>query len=115
MRPGSAEIENPRRVRSQQGGPMVSPIDLWMPILLSTVLAFIASCVIHMVLGYHSTDWKRFPNEDGVLEAWRIVDPLLREHSAPHVYERGSPGPAAADDLIAPDAWRPVATSGADC
>ncbi len=60
-------------------------------------------------------DRSLFAREDGVLEAWRIVDPLLREHSAPHVYERGSPGPAAADDLIAPDAWRPVPTSGADC
>ncbi len=50
---------------------MVSLVDLWLPILLSAVLAFIASSVIHMVLGYHSTDWRRFPNEDGVLDALR--------------------------------------------
>ena len=44
---------------------------LWLPIVLSAVVVFVASTVIHMVLGYHSTDWKRFPNEDGVLDALR--------------------------------------------
>ena len=48
---------------------MVSLAHLWLPILLSTVIAFIASSAIHMLLGYHSTDWRRFPNEDGVLDA----------------------------------------------
>ena len=52
---------------------MVSLTALWLPIVLSTVLAFLASSVIHMVLGYHSTHWKRFPNEEGVLEALRSL------------------------------------------
>ena len=55
-------------------------------------------------------DSSLFAREDGVLEAWRIVDPLLRERTAPHAYEPGSSGPAAADALLTftDDSWRPV-------
>ena len=50
-----------------------------------------------------------FAREDGVLEAWRIVDPLLGVRSAPELYEPGSPGPAGADALVeASGGWRPV-------
>ena len=39
---------------------MVSLVDLWLPILLSAVLVFVASSVIHMVLRqWHSKDFKR--------------------------------------------------------
>ena len=47
-------------------------------------------------------DTSLFAREDGVLEAWRIVDPLLRARAAPDAYEPGSAGPAAADALVAP-------------
>jgi glucose-6-phosphate 1-dehydrogenase len=55
-------------------------------------------------------DSSLFAREDGVLEAWRIVDPLLSVHSPPHIYERGSSGPPAANALLAAssDSWRPV-------
>jgi glucose-6-phosphate 1-dehydrogenase len=50
-----------------------------------------------------------FAREDGVLQAWRIVDPLLRVVAAPHEYEPGSKGPGAADRLAAESGgWRPV-------
>jgi len=50
-----------------------------------------------------------FAREDGVLEAWRIVDPLLAERSAPHLYEPASAGPVAADRLTAESGgWRRV-------
>jgi glucose-6-phosphate 1-dehydrogenase len=51
-----------------------------------------------------------FAREDGVLEAWRIVDPLLSDSAAPHEYDAGSAGPTAADGLIAKsgDGWRAV-------
>jgi len=32
---------------------MVPIMSLWLPILLSAVFVFIASSIIHMVLGYH--------------------------------------------------------------
>jgi glucose-6-phosphate 1-dehydrogenase len=54
-------------------------------------------------------DRSLFAREDGVLEAWRIVDPLLRDVAPPHEYEPGTPGPAAADALVAESGgWRPV-------
>jgi len=48
---------------------MVPVMSLWMPILLSAVIVFVASSVIHMMLGYHANDFRRLPDEDGVLEA----------------------------------------------
>jgi glucose-6-phosphate 1-dehydrogenase len=55
-------------------------------------------------------DASLFARSEGVLEAWRIVDPLLGESGAPHVYAPGTAGPAAADALIAHsrDVWRRV-------
>jgi glucose-6-phosphate 1-dehydrogenase len=42
-----------------------------------------------------------FAREDGVLEAWRIVDPVLHGPASPKIYERGSSGPARAASIIA--------------
>ena len=50
---------------------MVHIMSLWIPILLSAVLVFIVSSIIHMVLGYHRSDYKKLPSEDAVLEALR--------------------------------------------
>jgi hypothetical protein len=44
---------------------------LWLPILLSSVFAFIASCVIHMALPWHKGDVARLPQEDKVMDALR--------------------------------------------
>jgi hypothetical protein len=43
---------------------MVSILSLWLPILLSAVLVFIISSVIHMVIGYHNSDYKKIPGQD---------------------------------------------------
>jgi hypothetical protein len=50
---------------------MVPLSSLWLPILLSAVFVFIASSIIHMVIGYHRADFKRLPDEDGVMSALR--------------------------------------------
>ncbi len=50
---------------------MVYVTALWLPILLSTVLVFIASSIIHIVLPYHRSDHKKLPNEEKLLEAMR--------------------------------------------
>jgi glucose-6-phosphate 1-dehydrogenase len=42
-----------------------------------------------------------FAREDGVEEAWRIVDPVLRLASSVHRYEPGSWGPAEAEGMTA--------------
>ena len=50
---------------------MVPVISLWLPILLSAVIVFVASSIIHMVLTYHRNDFSKLPNEDGVMDALR--------------------------------------------
>lgn len=46
-----------------------------------------------------------FTRADGIERTWEIVDPVLDGAPEVHGYERGSWGPAAADDLIAPRRW----------
>ena len=53
---------------------MVSIFSLWLPILLSAVAVFVASSIIHMVLGYHAADYKKLPAEDDVMAALRKFD-----------------------------------------
>ncbi len=48
--------------------------SLWLPILLSAVIVFVASSIIHMVLAYHRTDFGKMPDEDKVIEALRPFD-----------------------------------------
>ena len=50
---------------------MVPLGSLWLPIVVSAVLVFVASSVIHMVLGYHRTDMRPVPDEEGTQEALR--------------------------------------------
>ncbi len=52
-----------------------------------------------------------FTREDAVLEAWRIIDPLLRMSTPLHGYERGSWGPAEAGRLARDGhSWRAPAS-----
>lgn len=50
---------------------MVPIMSLWLPILLSAVVVFILSSVIHMMLKYHASDTKQLPSENEILEALR--------------------------------------------
>jgi hypothetical protein len=50
---------------------MVEITALWLPILLAAVIVFVVSSIIHMVLGYHRTDFGKVPDEDGVMDALR--------------------------------------------
>jgi hypothetical protein len=50
---------------------MVPLTSLWLPILLSAVIVFLASFVIHMVLPYHRSDYGKVPSEDDVMSALR--------------------------------------------
>jgi hypothetical protein len=72
---------------------MVSLASLWLPILLSAVAVFITSSLVHMVLRYHNTDFKRLPDEDGVMRA------LAPFNLAPAQYIFPAPeGPASMKD-----------------
>ena len=50
-------------------------------------------------------DHTLFLRQDGVERAWEILEPLLRHPSPIRLYERGSWGPAEAEELIAPRKW----------
>jgi hypothetical protein len=55
-------------------------MELWLPILLSTVFVFIASCVIHMVVPIHKADYK------GVSDEPRLLDAVRAQNLAPGEY-----------------------------
>ncbi len=44
---------------------------LWLPILLSSLLVFIVSSLIHMFTPWHKGDYTKVPNEDRVMDALR--------------------------------------------
>jgi hypothetical protein len=44
---------------------------LLLPILLSAVIVFFASFIMHMVLAYHKSDYRKLPDEDRVTDALR--------------------------------------------
>ncbi len=50
---------------------MVSVTQLWLPILVSAALVFVASSLIHMVFGYHKGDYSKVPREDEAMAAMR--------------------------------------------
>ena len=52
---------------------MVPLAALWLPILLSAVIVFVGSSIMHMVLPYHRSDYSQLPDEDKILIALRSV------------------------------------------
>lgn len=50
---------------------MVVIADLWLPIVLATVLCFLSGAVLHMMLPLHRKDFVKLPAEDSVLAALR--------------------------------------------
>jgi hypothetical protein len=83
---------------------MVPMLALWLPIVLSAVLVFVASSLIHMVLGYHAGDFDRVPDEPGVAAALRDLPPgeyiipkasSMKEMGDPAYVGRMEQGPVA--------------------
>ncbi len=74
---------------------MVTISALWLPILLSAVFVFIASSLVHMVIGYHRTDFRKLPNEA------RTLDVLRSESIPPGEYL--FPCPASPKDMNSPE------------
>lgn len=54
---------------------MVPLAALWLPILLSAVIVFIASSIFHMVLPFHKSDYKKLPDEEAARAALKGVAP----------------------------------------
>ena len=90
---------------------MVELTALWLPILLSAVVVFAASSVIHMALTYHQSDFKPMANEPNVLEAMRNAGvqpgdyffpyaPSMSELKKPEVMEKFNKGPVGMMSVI---------------
>lgn len=73
---------------------MASLPALWLPILLSAVLVFVMSAVLHMVLKVHSKDVSPLPGEDDVAAAMRKAGVGPGDYAIPcpgSMKELGSP------------------------
>jgi hypothetical protein len=62
---------------------MVSLSALWAPILLSAVVVFIVSSIIHMLLPWHKNDYPRIPDEDALRAALRPLKIPPGEYMVP--------------------------------
>lgn len=63
---------------------MVPLTSLVIPVVVSAVLVFVVSSIIHMVLPYHRSDYGKLPNEDEALEALRRWNVPPGDYLAPH-------------------------------
>jgi hypothetical protein len=52
---------------------MIPLTALWIPTLVSSVIVFFASFIMHMVLTYHRSDYRGLPDEERLTDAMRNV------------------------------------------
>jgi len=76
---------------------MVSLTALWLPILLSGVIVFVASSIIHMVLPFHRSDYKQLPDEDKLLAAIRPAGLTRGLYVFPYCTHKDMKSPALAE------------------
>lgn len=62
-------------------------LPLWLPILLSAVVVFVISSLVHMVFKWHAGDYTSLPNEDAVRAAIRAGNPAPGRYVMPHCKE----------------------------
>ena len=83
---------------------MVPISALWIPILVSAVVVFIASAILHMVLPWHKGDNRQLPDEARVLDvmrtagvtpgrAYRFPYCTMKEMKSPEITEKFKRGP----------------------
>jgi hypothetical protein len=82
---------------------MVPMSALWLPIVLSAIIVFVVSSLIHMLLKYHNSDHRKLPQEDKILAALRPanLEPGLyvfphsthKDMKSPEMMEKFKQGP----------------------
>jgi hypothetical protein len=68
---------------------------LWLPILLSAVIVFLASSIIHMASPWHKSDYPGVPNEDSVRDALRPLAIPPGDYMVPR--------PSSREDMRSPE------------
>ena len=48
---------------------MIPITQYWLPVVVATILCFVAGAILHMMIPLHKGDWRRLPDEDAVLDA----------------------------------------------
>jgi hypothetical protein len=76
---------------------MVFLTALWLPILLSAVIVFIASSIIHMLLPFHRSDYHQLPDEDKLLAALRAAGVQRGVYMFPFCTHKDMKSPAIAE------------------
>jgi hypothetical protein len=74
---------------------MVPLANLWLPILLSAVIVFIASSIMHVVLKYHQSECHQIPDEDKFLAQLRSVNITRGFYVFPYCRPQEMKSPAA--------------------
>jgi len=70
----------------------ISILQLWLPIVLGTALAWIASGLIHMLIKYHNSDYQQLSNEEEVMTAIKNGSPKLGIHTFPFCLDMSEMG-----------------------
>jgi hypothetical protein len=91
---------------------MVPVTALWLPILLSAIIVFVASSIMHMLLPYHKGDYRQLPDEDKVRAALRgagltrglYIFPFCshKEMNSPAMQEKYKEGPVGHMTIFPP-------------
>jgi hypothetical protein len=80
--------------------------SLWIPVIVSAVVVFLGSSIVHMALKYHRADYKGLPGEDTVREALAKVGagpglyfvpycPDMKQMKEPAMMDKFEKGPVA--------------------
>jgi quinol-cytochrome oxidoreductase complex cytochrome b subunit len=86
---------------------------LWLPILVSAVIVYVVSTIIHMALPWHKSDYLKLPNEDKVMDALRplAIPPgdyvvprpaSMKDMKSPEYVEKRAKGPVMVLTVIPP-------------
>lgn len=95
---------------------MTGVLTLWLPILVSAAIVFVASSIIHMALPWHRGDYPRLPNEDQFRNAVRPLaippgDYMVpraagtKEMSTPEFTEKLRQGPVVVMTVMPNGPW----------
>jgi hypothetical protein len=74
---------------------MTPLFELWLPILLSAVIVFVVSSIIHMVMPWHKSDYRKVANEDKVMDALRPLAIPPGDYMVPR--------PSSREDMRSPE------------
>jgi len=76
---------------------MVSLAALWLPIVLSAVIVFVASSIMHVLLKYHQSDCHQIPDEDKFLALLHPANLKRGFYLFPYTLPKDMKSPAAVE------------------